>query len=89
MKAPPRLQESFHELTGISGKITRLCEGIPRKGSLYRRLFAFRRHVNQRKGCAMKKEDEETLDILICILSLLTFGLYSLIKGLWNAFHKE
>ena len=89
MKAPPRLQESFHELTGISGKITRLCEGIPRKGSLYRRLFAFRRHVNQRKGCAMKKEDEETLDILICILGLLTFSLYSLIKGLWKAFHKE
>ena len=37
----------------------------------------------------MKKEDEETLDILICILGLLTFGLYSLIKGLWKAFHKE
>ena len=34
----------------------------------------------------MKKDTEESLDILVCVLGLLTFGLYFLIKGLWNAF---
>lgn len=37
----------------------------------------------------MKKGDVETLDILVCILGLLTFGLFSLIRSVWKAFHKE
>ena len=34
----------------------------------------------------MKKGNQETLDLLVCVIGLLTFGLYFLIRGIWNAF---
>lgn len=37
----------------------------------------------------MKKGNQETLDLLVCVLGLLTFGLYFLIRGIWNAFGSE
>ena len=34
----------------------------------------------------MKKDNQETLDLLVCILWFLAYGLYLLIRGLWSVF---
>ena len=34
----------------------------------------------------MKKDNQETLGLLVCILWFLAYGLYLLIRGLWSVF---